>query len=39
MKRVVRLCVNEDQVEVAVEPSTVLLDDLRDSLGLNGTRR
>lgn len=39
MKRVVRLCVNEDQVEVAVEPSTLLLDVLRDSLGLTGTRR
>jgi carbon-monoxide dehydrogenase small subunit len=39
MKRVVRLSVNGDDVEVAVEPATLLLDVLRDSLGLTGTRR
>ena len=39
MKRIVRLWINGDDVEVAVEPSTLLLDVLRDSLGLTGTRR
>lgn len=39
MKRVVRLWVNGDEVEVAVEPSALLLDVLRDSLGLTGARR
>jgi len=39
MKRVIRLQVNGDEVEVAVEPSTLLLDVLRDSLGLTGARR
>ena len=39
MKRIVRLWINADDVEVAVEPSTLLLDVLRDSLGLTGTRR
>lgn len=39
MKRIVHLVVNGDQVEVAVEPSTLLLDLLRDSLGLTGARR
>ena len=39
MKRIVRLSVNGDDVEVAVEPSTLLLDVLRESLGLTGTRR
>jgi len=38
MKRIVRLWINGDDVEVAVEPSTLLLDVLRDS-GLTGTRR
>ncbi len=39
MKRIVRLSINKDEVEVAVEPATLLLDVLRDSLGLTGTRR
>ena len=39
MKRVIRLQVNGDEVEVAVDPSTLLLDVLRDSLGLTGARR
>lgn len=39
MKRVVELSINGDKVEVAVEPSTLLLDLLRDTLGLTGTRR
>jgi carbon-monoxide dehydrogenase small subunit len=39
MKRIVSLWVNGDQVEVAIEPSTLLLDVLRDSLGLTGARR
>jgi carbon-monoxide dehydrogenase small subunit len=39
MRRIVRLCINGDDVEVAIEPSTVLLDVLRDSLGLTGARR
>lgn len=33
------LWVNEDEVEVVVEPSTLLLDVLRESLGLTGARR
>lgn len=39
MKRSVNLWVNEDEVEVVVEPSTLLLDVLRESLGLTGARR
>ena len=39
MKRIVHLVVNGDELEVAVEPSTLLLDFLRDSLGLTGARR
>jgi aerobic carbon-monoxide dehydrogenase small subunit len=39
MKRIIALEINGDQVEVAVEPSTLLLDVLRDSLGLTGARR
>lgn len=39
MKLVVRLCVNGDEVEVAIEPSTLLLEVLRDGLGLSGARR
>jgi aerobic carbon-monoxide dehydrogenase small subunit len=39
MKRVVQLSINDDRVEVAIEPSTLLLDLLRDSLGLTGARR
>jgi aerobic carbon-monoxide dehydrogenase small subunit len=39
MKRIVRLCVNEEEVEVAIEPSTLLLDVLRDQMGLTGARR
>ena len=39
MKRIVNLWINGDQVEVAIEPSTLLLDVLRDSLGLTGARR
>jgi carbon-monoxide dehydrogenase small subunit len=39
MKRIVRLWINGDEVEVAIEPSALLLDVLRDSLGLTGARR
>jgi aerobic carbon-monoxide dehydrogenase small subunit len=39
MKRIIALEINGDQVEVAIEPSTLLLDVLRDSLGLTGARR
>ncbi len=39
MKRVVRLWVNGDEVELAIEPSALLLDVLRDELGLTGARR
>jgi len=39
MKRLARLWVNGDEVEVAMEPSALLLDVLRDSLGLTGARR
>jgi len=39
MKWSVHLWVNEDEVEVVVEPSTLLLDVLRESLGLTGARR
>lgn len=39
MKRIIALEINGDQVELAVEPSTLLLDVLRDSLGLTGARR
>ena len=39
MKRVVQLSINGDRVEVAIEPSILLLDLLRDSLGLTGARR
>ena len=39
MKRSVHLWVNEDEVELVVEPSTLLLDVLRESLGLTGARR
>jgi aerobic carbon-monoxide dehydrogenase small subunit len=39
MKRVVQLTINGDRVEVAIEPSTLLLDVLRNSLGLTGARR
>jgi aerobic carbon-monoxide dehydrogenase small subunit len=39
MKRIVELSINGDTVEVAIEPSTLLLDLLRDCLGLTGARR
>lgn len=39
MKRPLRLTVNGDEVEVAVAPSALLLDVLRDCLGLTGARR
>jgi aerobic carbon-monoxide dehydrogenase small subunit len=39
MKRIIALEINGDQVEVAVEPSTLLLDIVRDGLGLTGARR
>ncbi len=39
MKRSVHLWFNGDEVEVVVEPSTLLLDVLRESLGLTGARR
>lgn len=39
MKRIVRLCVNEEEIELAIEPSALLLDVLRDQMGLTGARR
>ncbi|HEY7167839.1 MAG TPA: (2Fe-2S)-binding protein [Candidatus Binatia bacterium] len=39
MKRIICLYINDDEVDVAVEPSTLLLDVLRNALGLTGTRR
>jgi carbon-monoxide dehydrogenase small subunit len=39
MKRIIALEINGDKVEVGVEPSTLLLDVLRHSLGLTGARR
>jgi aerobic carbon-monoxide dehydrogenase small subunit len=39
MKRIARLWINGDEVELAIEPWTLLLDVLRDSLGLTGVRR
>jgi aerobic carbon-monoxide dehydrogenase small subunit len=39
MKRIVELSINGDKVEVAIEASTLLLDLLRNTLGLTGTRR
>jgi carbon-monoxide dehydrogenase small subunit len=39
MKRIVRLYVNDGEAELAIEPSTLLLDVLRESLGLTGARR
>jgi carbon-monoxide dehydrogenase small subunit len=39
MKRIARLSINGDEVEAAIEPATLLLDVLRDSLGLTGARR
>jgi len=39
MKRSVHLWVNGDEVEVVVKSSTLLLDVLRESLGLTGARR
>jgi carbon-monoxide dehydrogenase small subunit len=38
VKRPVRLTVNGTEVEVLVEPSRVLLDVLREDLGLTGTK-
>ena len=39
MKKTICLVVNGDQYEVAVEPRQSLLEVLRDSLGLTGTKR
>jgi aerobic carbon-monoxide dehydrogenase small subunit len=39
MERVVRFSVNGEQVEVAVEPQMLLLDVLREKLGLTGAKR
>jgi carbon-monoxide dehydrogenase small subunit len=39
MKRIICLYINDDEVDVAVESSTLLLDVLRNALGLTGTRR
>ena len=39
MKKTICLVVNGDQYEVAVEPRQTLLEVLRDSLGLTGTKR
>ncbi|MGH8544411.1 MAG: (2Fe-2S)-binding protein, partial [Gammaproteobacteria bacterium] len=39
MKRIVRLRINGNDVELAIEPSALLLDVIRDSLGLTGARR
>lgn len=39
MKRIINISVNGKEVEVSVEPSALLLDVLRDSLGLTGARR
>jgi carbon-monoxide dehydrogenase small subunit len=39
VKRIVRLCVNEEEVELAIEPSALLLDVLREQMGLTGARR
>jgi CO/xanthine dehydrogenase Mo-binding subunit/aerobic-type carbon monoxide dehydrogenase small subunit (CoxS/CutS family) len=39
MKQLITLIVNGQSHEVAVEPQTILLDVLRDELGLTGTKR
>lgn len=38
MKRIVTMTVNNKKYEVAVEPNQVLVDVLRDQLGLTGTK-
>lgn len=38
MKRIVNMTVNNEKYEVAVEPNRVLVDVLRDQLGLTGTK-
>ena len=38
MKRIVNMTVNNKKYEVAVEPNQVLVDVLRDQLGLTGTK-
>jgi len=39
MKQLITLRVNGESYEVAVEPQTILLDVLREKLGLNGTKK
>jgi carbon-monoxide dehydrogenase small subunit len=39
MKQLIRLTVNDQDVEVAVEPNTTLVDLLRTQLGLTGTKK
>lgn len=39
MKRIIRLTVNDEEYEVAVEPNTTLVEALRDELGLTGTKQ
>ena len=39
MKRIIRLTVNDEKYEVAVEPNQTLVETLRDELGLTGTKQ
>jgi len=39
MKQLITLRVNRESYEVAVDPQTLLLDVLREKLGLNGTKK
>lgn len=39
MKQLITLRVNGESCEVAVDPQTILLDVLRERLGLNGTKK
>jgi len=39
MKQLITLKINGESLEVAVEPSAILLDILRDELGLTGAKR
>ena len=39
MKQIITLSVNGESCEVAVEPRTILLDVLREMLGLTGTKK
>ena len=38
MKRLIELCVNGDDYELAVEPNATLAEVLRDQIGLTGTK-